>query len=260
MSTAELLFEGARTPATADRASILRRAVSIARRRYFVTSVAVAGIASTLGLMLGFSWSSKLGIVSLAPWVALIGFDAGVVAGVVGAASATVLWLVASRADGVHLDDLQIGVRTGSLVILAVGSALAGRRLHASERAHRTLTALQSTLIDSTLDGICLTDSDGAIVISNRPLRRLVAELGMPTTGTVPERLLAIADTITEPDCYRGHIASRVSPALGYRAWRRGRRGGGAGGGGQRCPGRGLDRAGRTRGDCWGVPHSVAAA
>ena len=50
------------------------------------------------------------------------------------------------------------------------------------------VASLQSALIDSTLDGICLTDSDGAIVISNRPLRRLVAELGMPTTGTVPER------------------------------------------------------------------------
>jgi signal transduction histidine kinase len=40
-------------------------------------------------------------------------------------------------------------------------------------------------------------------LISNRQLRRLTIELGMPPAGTVPERLLAIADTIVEPERYR---------------------------------------------------------
>ena len=90
--------------------------------------------------------------------------------------------------------------------MLAVGSALAGRRLRASEEAHRGIALLQSALIDSTLDGICLTDADGNILISNRPLRRLVTELGMPAHGTVPERLLALADSITEPERYRARM------------------------------------------------------
>jgi signal transduction histidine kinase len=177
--------------------------VSVAHRRHFVTFVAVAGIAATCGLMIAFSWSTKLGVVSLAPWVALIGFDLGVVGGVVAAALATTLWLVASNADQTSLDGAQIAVRAGSLVVLAVGSALAGKRLRASERAYRNIASLQSSLIDATLDGICLTDAEGNILIANRPIRRLVADLGMPTEGSVKERLLAISETITEPARYR---------------------------------------------------------
>jgi signal transduction histidine kinase len=40
-------------------------------------------------------------------------------------------------------------------------------------------------------------------LISNRPLRRLSLELGLPQSGTVPERLLAVADKVVEPDRYR---------------------------------------------------------
>ena len=104
-------------------------------RRHFVTLLAVAAIAATWGLMLAFSWSSTLGVVAFAPWVALIGFDAGALAGIVGAALAITLWLVASNADDVSLNNAQIAVRSSSLVVLALGSALAGRRLRASEAA-----------------------------------------------------------------------------------------------------------------------------
>ena len=52
---------------------------------------------------------------------------------------------------------VQIGVRAASLAVLALGTALAGRRLRASEESQRTSLSLQSALIDSTLDGICLT-------------------------------------------------------------------------------------------------------
>src|SRR3954454_19312855 len=153
--------------------------------------------------MIAFSWSSKLGIITLAPWVALIAFDSGVVAGLLGAAAATVLWYVASNADDANLETVQIVVRGVSLGVLAVGSAFAGRALRASERAVRGVASLQSALIDATLDGICLSDADGNILISNRPLRKLVAELGMPSTGSVPERLLAISGSMTESDRYR---------------------------------------------------------
>src|SRR6202008_4498902 len=78
-----------------------------------------------------------------------------------------------------------------------------GRRLRESERLQRNVGALQAALIDATLDGICLTDAEGNILISNRPLRQLVAELGMPRHGSVSDRLLAISDTIAEPERYR---------------------------------------------------------
>jgi signal transduction histidine kinase len=173
------------------------------QRRHFVTFVALAAIAATWGLMLAFSWSATLGAIAFAPWVALIAFDAGAVAGTVAVALAVTLWLVGANADNVSFNDGQIAVRSGSLVVLALGSALVGRRLRKSEAAQRDIAMLQSALIDSTLDGICLTDATGEILISNKPLRRLTLELGMPHDGTVPERLLAIADTIVEPERYR---------------------------------------------------------
>jgi signal transduction histidine kinase len=177
--------------------------LQLVHRRYSVTAVAVAGIVVTWSLMMAFSWSAKLGIVTLAPWVALLGFDLGVVAGIGGAAGATALWLIASDADQADLDATQIAVRTCSLLALAIGSALAGGRLRESELAHRSVASLQSSLIDATLDGICLTDAKGDILISNRQLRKLVVELGMAQEGTVTERLLSISGEITEPERYR---------------------------------------------------------
>jgi signal transduction histidine kinase len=173
------------------------------RRRYLFTYVAVAGLAGTWGLMMAFSWSSKLGVVTLAPWVALIGFDLGVLGGLAIAVISVGLWTIANNVGNVSVDGVQIAVRVGSMVVLGVGSALAGRRLRATEEAQRTVASLQSALIDATLDGICLTDEDGAVLISNRPLRRLSLELGLPQVGTVPERLLAVADKVVEPDRYR---------------------------------------------------------
>ena len=177
--------------------------MSFVRRRYFVTFVALGGLLATWGMMMAFSWSAKLGVITLAPWVALAGFDLGVLGGIVGAALATTLWLVASNADNAVLDNVQIGVRAGSLGALAIGSALAGRRLRASENSQRRVASLQSALIDSTLDGICLTDEHGEVLISNKPLRRLSRELGLPVEGTVPSRLLAVSEQMVEPERYR---------------------------------------------------------
>ena len=175
-------------------------------RRHFVTYVALAAIAATWGLMLAFSWSATLGAVAFAPWVALIGFDAGAVVGTGAVALAVALWLLGAHADHLSFNNGQIAVRSGTLVVLTLGSALAGRRLRKSEAAQRDIAMLQSALIDSTLDGICLTDASGQILISNKPLRRLTLELGMPHEGTVPERLYAIADTIVEPERYRARM------------------------------------------------------
>jgi signal transduction histidine kinase len=188
--------------------------VQFARRPYFVTFVALAGLIATWTVMIVFSWSAKLGVITFAPWVALIGFDAGLLGGMLGAAGGTVLWLVAASADDAALSGDQIATRAASLAVLAIGSGLAGRRLRASELAHRQVASLQSSLIDATLDGICLTDRDGAILISNKPLRKLSLELGMPFHGTVPERLLAIADRMAEPERYR-HRMSEIAAAAG---------------------------------------------
>jgi signal transduction histidine kinase len=135
--------------------------------------------------------------------VALIGFDLGVVGGMAAAAVALALWLVATDVSNITWDTIQLIVRAVALLALGVGSALAGRRMRLQQEILRSTTALQASLIDATLDGICLTDSDGEVLISNKPLRRLALEFGMPISGTVPERLLAIADKMAEPARYR---------------------------------------------------------
>ncbi len=191
------------TSSASNAVTRLAVAVQVARHRYFVTFVAVAGIAATWGLMMAFEWSSKLGVVTFAPWVALIGFDIGLLGGLLAAVGAVALWSVANHTSHVSVDTAQIAIRGGTMIALAVGSTLAGRRLRASEEAQRTVVSLQSALIDSTLDGICLTSEDGEVLISNRPLRRISIEVGLPLFGTVPERLLAIADKIVEPERYR---------------------------------------------------------
>jgi PAS domain S-box-containing protein len=57
-------------------------------------------------------------------------------------------------------------------------------------------------LIDATVDGICLTDLEGEILIANRPMGRLVRGLGIADEGPIHERLLAIAERTTEPERY----------------------------------------------------------
>jgi signal transduction histidine kinase len=187
--------------------------LSIARRRYFVSTVAIAGLAATWAVMLAFDWSTKLGTIALAPWVALLGFDMGIGGGIVGAILAVAAWLFATKVGSGTWDNVQLVVRSVALLALGIGSALAGLRLRAQERALRGTSALQSALIDATLDGIVLTDEHGEVLISNKPLRKMSLELGLPLAGTVPERLLAVADRITEPDRYRERmIALAAAP------------------------------------------------
>jgi signal transduction histidine kinase len=177
--------------------------LSFARRRYLFSTIALFGLLLTWGLMVAFDWSGKLGTIALAPWVALFGFDLGVVAGAAVGVGAVLAWVLAVHLGGDAVDGVQITVRLVAALLLGVLSGLAGARMRRQEEVLRGTSALQAALIDATLDGICLTDRNGEVLISNKPLRKLAFELGLPATGTVPERLTAIADKMTEPDRYR---------------------------------------------------------
>jgi signal transduction histidine kinase len=181
----------------------LAAVLALARRRHVITYAALGGLVVTWAVMLAFDWTAKLGTIALAPWVALIGFDLGIVGGLAAAGVALAAWLIATDVSNLPWNTIQLIVRAVALLAIGVGSALAGRRMRLQEGALRTTAALQTALIDATLDGICLTDRDGEILISNKPLRKMALELGMPISGTVPERLLAIADRLTEPERYR---------------------------------------------------------
>ncbi len=65
----------------------------------------------------------------------------------------------------------------------------------------RLATVLRAVL-DSTIDGILLTDLEGNVQLANRPLLRFGAELGIPGEGTAVERLLAIKHRMREEERY----------------------------------------------------------
>jgi signal transduction histidine kinase len=72
---------------------------------------------------------------------------------------------------------------------------------------------LTRTVLDSTIDGICLSDESGEMILANRPLIQFAIDLNLPLDGTVQERLLAVADRFTDPDRFRAAIG-RITTEL----------------------------------------------
>jgi signal transduction histidine kinase len=58
-------------------------------------------------------------------------------------------------------------------------------------------------VLDSTFDGILLSDAEGNVQLANRPLVQMTRELGMVFEGGVVDRLLSVADRTTDPQAYR---------------------------------------------------------
>ncbi|HLX21041.1 MAG TPA: ATP-binding protein [Gaiellaceae bacterium] len=175
---------------------------ALTHRRHFVGWLALALLLATFAVMAGTSHTALLGAVAFAPWVALIGVDVGIEFGVAAGIAGGFLWVASAALDHLHPSVEQSLARIVILAVLGGGSGIVGDRLRRSERARSVTVARQRALIDATLDGICLTDPDGNILIVNEPLARIAIELGMPAEGTVPERLLAISGKLTDPETY----------------------------------------------------------
>ena len=159
-------------------------------RRYIVGVLAAAAMIVAFGVTLATNSSSLLGAIVYAPGVMLIGVDIGMPAGIVAGFAAGAFWLVGTHADGVHPSTSQSIARVAVLCVLGFGSAVVGNLLRTSETRRVGTLARQRALLDATIDGICLTDVDGNILIVNEPLVRMAIDLGMPAEGTVIERLL----------------------------------------------------------------------
>ena len=179
----------------------MRRA--ILGRRYVVGVLAAVGMIVAFVITLATNSSSLLGVIIYAPGVMLIGVDIGIAAGLVAGLAGGAFWLVGSHADGTHPTTSQSIVRFAVLCILGLGSAFVGNLLRTSESRRTSTLARQRALLDATIDGICLTDVEGNILIVNEPLVRMAIDLGMPAEGTVIERLLAVADKLADPERYR---------------------------------------------------------
>jgi signal transduction histidine kinase len=83
--------------------------------------------------------------------------------------------------------------------------ALARHQTHLAEQnvdLERLANVLRAVL-DSTIDGILLSDAEGNMQLANRPLVRLTREMGMSYDGTVVDRLLSVAHRVRDEDAYR---------------------------------------------------------
>src|SRR3954447_9329776 len=68
-------------------------------------------------------------------------------------------------------------------------------------------------VLDSTVDGILLSDADGNVQLANRPLINLTRDLGMNFEGTVVERLLSVESRMRDSEGYRAAMEQlRANP------------------------------------------------
>ncbi len=176
------------------------------RNRPVVLGIACAGLLVTFGAMLAIGAPARTGSVWLVPWVAIVAAELGPVGGAVSGGAAAALYLAAVELTVDPDDPLAFVIQLVALVAIGVAAGFSSRRISSDALELQSTSALQRALLDSTVDGICLTDVTGHIVLANTPLQQYALELGLPLHGTVAERLLTLADRTTEPVRYRERI------------------------------------------------------
>src|SRR3954452_14473673 len=185
------------------------------RNRTLLIAAAIAGLLATFAGMLAGGPSGPIGTIMFVPWVALLATELGPSAGGVAGAAATALYFVAAETDGLPHDPVALTLRLAPLVGVGVAAGFSSRRISADALELQATNALQRALLDSTVDGICFTDTTGALVFANAPLQSTVTELGLPQHGSVTDRLLALADRTTEPARFRERMQElATSPAM----------------------------------------------
>src|SRR5438874_9186379 len=180
--------------------------MGLMRNRTLLIAAAIAGLLATFAGMLAGGPSGPIGTIMFVPWVALLATELGPTAGGVAGAAATALYFVAAETDGLPHDPVALTLRLAPLVGVGVAAGFSSRRISADALELQATNALQRALLDSTVDGICLTDLAGNLVLANAPLQRFALELGLPAHGAIQNRLLVLADRTTEPARFRERI------------------------------------------------------
>jgi signal transduction histidine kinase len=190
-----------------ERRALLARLLTVirrlARKPKVVLGVATAGLVLTFVGMVTTGGSGPIGTIMFVPWVALLAAQLGPTAGGLAGVAATGLYWAAAETVGLPEDPASLALRLAPLVAVGIAAGFSSRRISSDALELQATNALQGALLDSTVDGICLTDVEGKIVLANAPLQRFGIELGLPLHGTVTDRLLALADRTTEPERFR---------------------------------------------------------
>ena len=182
--------------------------MGLIRNQTLLVGVAAAGLVATFCGMLATGHSGPIGTVMYVPWIALLASQLGPGIGAGAGVLATALYFAAAQEVGLPHDPASLALRLAPLVGVGVAAGLSSRRITADALELQATSAVRRTLLDSTVDGICLTDAAGNVVLANAPLERFAAELGLPEHGTVPERLLSLAERTTEPIRFRERMES----------------------------------------------------
>ena len=170
----------------------------LARQPQVVVSIAVAGLLGTFAGMLAGGASGPIGTIMFVPWVALLGAELGPMVGGLAGVAATGLYLADAEMVGLPNDPATVMLRLLPLVGVGLAAGFSSRRISSDALELQATGAVQRALLDSTVDGICLTDPSGRVLFANAPLNEISQELGLPPQGTVTERLLALAERTTE--------------------------------------------------------------
>jgi signal transduction histidine kinase len=180
--------------------------LALAGQRRIVVGVAIAGLLGTFAGMVAEGASGPIGTIMYVPWVALLAAELGPTAGGIAGVAATGLYFAAAETVGLPDDPATLILRLLPLVGVGVAAGFSSRRISSDARELQTTTAMQRALLDSTLDGICLTAPSGRMLFANGPLQQISVELGLPPSGSVTERLLALADRTTEADRFSARM------------------------------------------------------
>jgi signal transduction histidine kinase len=175
----------------------------LARQPRVMLGIAGAGLLATFAGMLATGSSGPIGTIMYVPWVALLATQLGPTAGGLAGVAATALYFAAAEMAGFPDGPAALALRLAPLVGVGVAAGVSSRRISSDALELQATNALQRAVLDSTVDGICLTDAAGRILLANAPLQRFVVEQGVPPHGTVTERLLTLADRTTEPGRFR---------------------------------------------------------
>ena len=175
----------------------------LARRPQVVLGIAIAGLLGTFAGMLAMGASGPIGTTMFVPWVALLAAELGPAAGGLAGVAATGLYLADAELVGLPHDPAALLLRLVPLVGVGLAAGYSSRRISSDALELQATSAVQRALLDSTLDGICLTDASGRLLFANTPLQEISLELGLPLHGTLPERLLALTERTTQPDRFR---------------------------------------------------------
>ena len=77
----------------------------------------------------------------------------------------------------------------------------------AKNEALERLANVLRAVLDSTVDGILLSDRDSEIQVVNRPLVEMTRELGMVFEGNLVEQAFSAAERMSDPESYRAAFA-----------------------------------------------------